>query len=166
MTLTTHEVVGGAIVSLMPTYPALAVCLAFASHFLLDGIPHWDYPIQSACLRPKSAAPMKYDTALLTDAITIGADTALGMVLALFFFATRESIVVVACGAVAAIMPDFLQFAYIRFPRQPLESLQIFHRWAHTSNGMSKQPVLGILSQVTFLVVFVIAVRALATFIK
>jgi len=79
LTLTTHGVVGGAIVSLIPTYPVLGLCLAFASHYLLDGIPHLDYPIRSASLRPNSAAPMKYDTALLTDAITISADAALGV---------------------------------------------------------------------------------------
>jgi hypothetical protein len=109
---------------------------------------------------------MRYDSALLTDAITIGADTALGMVLALFLFATQGSIALVACGALAAILPDVLQFAYTRFPRQPLASLQTFHQWVHTSNGMSKQPILGIISQVTFLVTFVIAVRTVAILIK
>ena len=79
MTLTTHGVVGGAIVSLIPTSPVLGLCLAFLSHYLLDSIPHFDYPIRSASLRPKSAAPMKYDTALLADAITISADAALGV---------------------------------------------------------------------------------------
>jgi hypothetical protein len=166
LTLTTHEVVGGAIVSVMPKYPALGLCLAFGSHFLLDCIPHWDYPIQSASLRPKSAAPMRYDSALLTDAITIGVDTALGMVLALFLFATQGSIALVASGALAAILPDVLQFAYTRFPHQPLASLQNFHQWIHTSNGMTKQPALGMVLQLTFLVAFAIALRTVAVLIK
>jgi hypothetical protein len=63
---------------------------------------------------------MKYDTALLTDAITISADAALGVALALLFFGARGSIVLVACGALAAILPDALQFAYSRFPHEPL----------------------------------------------
>jgi len=109
---------------------------------------------------PKSAAPMKYDTALLADAITIGADAALGLL-----FAARGSITLVACGALAAILPDVLQLAYTRFPHEPLTSLQTFHRWAHISKGM-KQPILGIASQVIFLVVIVVAVRTVNTLIK
>jgi hypothetical protein len=163
LTLTTHGVVGGAIVSLIPAHPVLGLCLAFASHYLLDGIPHLDYPIRSASLG--SAAPMKYDTALLTDAITISADAVLGVALALLLFAARGSIALVACGALAAILPDVLQFAYTRFPHEPLASLQTFHRWAHTSKGM-KQPILGIVSQVIFLVVIVIAARTVGTLIK
>jgi len=152
-------------VSLLPTSPVLGLCLAFASHYLLDGIPHLDYQIRSASLNPTSAAPIKYDTALLADAITIGADVALGVTLALLLFETSGSIALVACGALAAILPDALQFANTRFPHEPLQSLQTFHRWAHTCKGI-KQPILGILSQVIFLVVIVIAVRTAATFIK
>ena len=165
MTLTTHGVVGGAIVSLIPTFPVLGLCLAFASHYLLDAIPHLDYQIRSASLRPQSGAPMKYDTALLADAITIGADAALGIALALLLFSARGSIALVACGALAAILPDVLQFVYTRFPHEPLVSLQTFHRWAHISEGI-KQPILGIVSQIIFLVVIVVAVRTVATLIK
>jgi hypothetical protein len=165
LTLTAHGVVGGAIVSLIPTYPVLGLCLAFASHYLLDAIPHLDYPIRSASLIPKSAAPMKFDTALMADAITIGADAALGVALALLLFAARGSVALVVWGALAAILPDVLQFAYTRFPHEPLASLQSFHRWAHISKGM-KQPILGIVSQVIFLVVIVVAVQIVNALIK
>jgi len=137
--------------------------LAFASHYLLDGIPHWDYRIRSAAL--VSVAPMKYDTALLTDAVTISADAALGVALALLLFAVGGSIALVACGALAAILPDVLQFAHARFPHEPLGSLQTFHRWAHKSKGI-KQPILGIVSQAALLVVIVVAVRTVAPLIK
>ena len=108
---------------------------------------------------------MKYDRALLADAITIGADGALGVALALFLFATRGSIGLIACGAIAAILPDVLQFAYTRFPHQPLASLQRIHDWFHTSNRMKKQPIWGLVSQIIFIVIFVIAVRTPATLI-
>jgi hypothetical protein len=108
---------------------------------------------------------MKYDTALLMDAITISADAVLGVVLALLLFAARGSIALVACGALAAILPDVLEFAYTRFPHEPLASLQTFHCWAHTSKGM-KQPILGIVSQFIFLVAIVITARTIAVVIK
>jgi hypothetical protein len=160
LTLTTHAIVGGAIVSLMPVHPLLGVCMAFASHFLLDAIPHWDYPIRSASMNPEIAGSMKYDRALFADMVTIGADALLGIVLALILFATQRIIILVLLGACAGILPDALQFAYMRFPRQPLASLQRFHQWSHTSHKLSN-PLLGVLSQSTFVVAFVMIVRAL-----
>jgi hypothetical protein len=70
LTLTTHAIVGSAIASLIPTHPLLGICMAFASHFLLDALPHWDYPIRSPSVNPQPAAPMKYDRALLADVAT------------------------------------------------------------------------------------------------
>jgi hypothetical protein len=165
MTLTTHGVVGGAIVSLMPNYPVLGLCLAFASHFLLDRIPHWDYPIRSPSVDPNSAARMRYDRALLADMATIGADAALGVGLALLLFATKATLILVAAGACAALLPDVLQFAYIRYPHEPLASLQRFHRWAHTTNQMDQQPILGVASQVGFLALCVVAAHVIASWI-
>ena len=159
LTLTTHAIVGGAIASVMPSHPMLAVGLAFLSHFILDALPHWDYPIRSSSISPKIAAPMKYDKALLADALTIGSDASLGLAFALLIFATRENFALIFCGACAAILPDALQFAYMRFPRGPLASLQRFHEWVHTSRTMNKKLVLGVVSQLAFVVIFVLAVR-------
>ena len=53
------------------------------------------------------------------------------------------------------------QFAYTRFPHQPLTSIQRFHEWIHTTRRMSKQPLLGITSQIAFVIVFVVAVQPL-----
>jgi hypothetical protein len=47
MILSTHAVVGGAIASLVPSDPILAAAAGFASHFAIDAIPHWDYPLRS-----------------------------------------------------------------------------------------------------------------------
>lgn len=151
--------------SLVPTHPLIGLVLAFASHFVLDAIPHWDYPIRSASVNPNIAGPMRYDRALLADAIAIGTDAILGVALALIIFATKENLVLVAFGASAAILPDVLQFAYARFPHEPLASLQRFHQWAHTSRRMIGGPVLGVVSQIAFLAVFVVAIRAVATVI-
>jgi hypothetical protein len=86
LTLTTHAIVGGAIASLMPAHPWLGLSLAFASHFLLDALPHWDYPIRSSSINPDIAARMKYDGALIADLLTIGFDAALGIVVAVALF--------------------------------------------------------------------------------
>ena len=161
MTLTAHGVVGGAIVSLLPSHPILGLCLAFASHFLVDAIPHMDYDIRSASIHPNIGGKLRFDRALLADAARIGVDAALGASLALVLFATRDTVVLIACGACAAELPDALQFAYLRYPHEPLASLQRFHNWAHCSKQMT-EPVLGIASQLTFVAAVVVAARITA----
>ena len=61
MILSTHAVVGAALASFVPSHPLAALVIGFASHFALDGIPHWDYPIKSRSVNPKIAAPMVFD---------------------------------------------------------------------------------------------------------
>jgi hypothetical protein len=39
------------------SHPTTAFVLGFASHFVLDAIPHWDYAIRSAAVDPKIGAP-------------------------------------------------------------------------------------------------------------
>jgi hypothetical protein len=160
LTLTTHAIVGAAIASVIPAHPYLAVAAAFASHFLLDAIPHWDYPIRSESLNPDLAAAMKLDGALLADVFMIGTDAILGIGLALLLLVRPGNFVLVLCGAAAAILPDALQFAYTRFPREPLISLQRFHLWMHTSRNLRARPVLGLSAQIG-LVIFVLLVARL-----
>ena len=163
LTLTTHAIVGGAIASLIPAHPWLGLSLAFASHFLLDALPHWDYPIRSSSIKPEVAARMKYDGALFADLFTIGGDAALGIVVAVALFnaQTPASYLLALGGACAGILPDALQFAYMRFPHQPLTCIQQFHEWIHTTRRMSKRPVLGITSQIALIIAFILAVQPL-----
>jgi hypothetical protein len=158
--LATHAIVGAAIASLMPSDPYLAVSAAFASHFLLDAIPHWDYPIRSNSVNPEVAAAMRYDGALLADVVTIAADAILGIGLALLLLARPSDLALVLCGAGAAMLPDALQFAYARFPREPLVSLQRFHTWIHASRSLRGRPVLGVAAQVALVIFFVVVARA------
>src|SRR5215813_5502703 len=90
MILSTHAIVGAAIASFLPSHPTAAFVLGFASHFVLDAIPHWDYPIRSAAVDPKIGAPMTCDRALLRDAIVIGSDGLLGILGALLLFASSD----------------------------------------------------------------------------
>jgi hypothetical protein len=160
LTLTTHAIVGAAIASVLAANPSLAIAAAFASHFLLDAIPHWDYPIRSDSVNPNIAAAMKYDRALLADIFTIGSDAMLGMALALLLLARPSDFALVFCGAAAAILPDAFQFAYIRYPREPLITLQRFHLWMHASRNLRGHPILGLSAQIA-LVLFVLLVARL-----
>jgi hypothetical protein len=127
MILTTHAVVGAALASFVPSHPAAAFVFGFGSHFILDAIPHVDYPIKSRSVDPRIGAPMAFDGALLRDFITIGSDGLFGMLLSLLLFSSLTNFWAVVMGAVGAMLPDPLQFAYTRFPYEPLRS-----RWAHS----------------------------------
>jgi hypothetical protein len=51
MILSTHAIVGGAVASLLPSHPMPVAALGFASHFAIDAIPHWDYPLRSISVK-------------------------------------------------------------------------------------------------------------------
>jgi hypothetical protein len=150
MILSTHAVVGGAIAScLFPSDPILAVVAGFASHFAIDAIPHWDYPLRSISVgKGADNRRLRLNRAVMMDLICIGTDACAGFVLAIWLFATPASIWVVALGAVAAMVPDLLQFVHSIHPREPLVSLQRFHGWIHSKRKLAWR--LGVSSQIAF----------------
>jgi hypothetical protein len=152
MILSTHALVGAALANMFPSHPGVAFAVGFASHFALDAIPHADYPIRSASVDPKIGAPLQFDRALLHDAITIGADGMLGVVCALLLFASAANQWAILLGAFGAMLPDALQFLYLRFPREPLRTLQRFHRWVHTDVDIKDRVVLAVASQAILVV--------------
>jgi len=160
MTLTAHAIVGAGIAAVLPSHPILGVCAAFASHFLVDAIPHYDYQIHSASINPKVGGRITFNRALFLDLVSIGGDFVLGIALALFFFATPATCWLIAIGAFAGQLPDGLQFVYSRFKHEPLVSLQRFHQWIHTSHHLREHPMFGVTSQVFFLIAFVTLARA------
>src|ERR1700757_1361340 len=111
MILSTHAIVGGAIASLLPSHPVLVSVAGFASHFAIDAIPHWDYPLRSISLgRKADNRRLKIDFLLIRDLTLIGADACFGLAIALLLFATASTVWVIALGAVAGMLPDPLQF--------------------------------------------------------
>jgi hypothetical protein len=154
MILTTHAVVGAALASCVPSHPAAAFVLGFGSHFILDAIPHVDYPIKSRSVNPRIGAPMRFDRALLEDVLTIGSDGLLGMLISLLLFSNPGNLWAVLMGAVGAMLPDPLQFAFTRWPHEPLRTLQRFHLWAHSKKKIDSV-VLGIGTQVAFVALVV-----------
>jgi hypothetical protein len=147
MILSTHAIVGGAIASLFPSHPALVVVAAFASHFAIDAIPHWDYPLRSISIKP-SANQLRKIWPLLRDLGLIAFDAGAGLLLALGLFATSATVAVIALGAIVAMLPDPLQVAHSLYPHEPLKSLQRFHVWMHTKRKLSWP--LGASSQALF----------------
>lgn len=149
MILSTHAIVGGAIASFFPSDPILAAAAAFASHFAIDAIPHWDYPLRSiSCGKGADNRRLRLNRGVVIDLICIGVDACAGLALAIWLFATPASAWVIALGAIAAMAPDPLQFVHSIHPREPLVTLQRFHRWIHCNRRLAWK--LGVSSQLAF----------------
>jgi hypothetical protein len=149
MILSTHAIVGGAIASLFPSHPALVVAAGFASHFAIDAIPHWDYPLQAISVRPGAgSAALNLDSRLWIDLTLIALDACAGLALAIWLFATPATMAAILLGALAAMVPDPLQVVHALYPREPLKSLQRFHQWIHAKRKLSWP--LGASSQAIF----------------
>ena len=149
MILSTHAIVGGAIASLFPSHPALVVAAGFASPFLIDAIPHWDYPLQAISVRRAAgSAVLNLDRRLWGDLSLIALDACAGLAIAIWLFATPATMGAIVLGAVAAMMPDPLQVVHALYPREPLKSLQRFHQWIHAKRKLSWP--LGASSQALF----------------
>jgi hypothetical protein len=149
MILSTHAIVGGAIASFIPSHPLLAAVVGFASHFAIDAIPHWDYPLRSISIgKGADNRRLRLSRPVLTDLAVIAVDACAGLALASWLFATPASGWVVALGAIGATLPDPSQFAHSLFPREPLNPLQRFHAWVHARRKLAWK--LGVSSQIAF----------------
>lgn len=151
MTLATHAVIGAIIASKFPEHPVLGFGLAFASHFVLDAIPHWDYRLSTLQENEddlmKNRMPISVSRKFMGDLLKTGIDCILGIMAALLLFWDKNPVVVLA-GAVGGVLPDALQFIYFHIQKEPLVALQRFHMLLHTRNKMKSARILSIISQV------------------
>ena len=160
MILSTHVVVGSAIASLIPNHPIVGFSLAFVSHFLLDAIPHWDYKLKASVRSEEN--PLDADIAInrhfIRDLFCIGVYILIGIVIAIFVLggASRLSTSAILAGTLGGIMPDVLQFVYMKIRRQPLISLQKFHLWIHAKKHIN-DPFSGIIRQIVIVATTFIA---------
>jgi hypothetical protein len=160
MTLSTHAVAGAFVGALVSQNLAVAAVVGFASHFLLDAIPHWDYKLASS--HQDRANPMNndidaFDRHFIIDLAKIGLDVVLGLGIVFLLFQNSSFSVIVGAfiGAVFGMLPDPLQFVYMKFRREPFVSLQKFHMFMHAKTHLDTRPVLGIGSQL-ILITFII----------
>jgi len=159
MTLTTHAVVGAAIAASMPNHPILGFTLAFASHFVLDVIPHWDYPLLSYTRDNGNRLndDMILNKNFLVDLSRIGLDMFSGILLVLVFFTLTSPHLfwIPFIGVCGAVIPDALQFAYWKCRREPLTTLQRFHIWVDPEKGLHDKPLIGIPFQIAVIVLVI-----------
>ena len=164
MTLTTHAIVGAATAQFFPNHPYLAFFAGAAGHFLIDTIPHWDYPLVSLI---KHEDKMNYDMAMdkrfVVDLFKIGLDIFLGIGLVLLIFIHPHRIfqVTTLAGTLGGIFPDGLQFLYFKIRREPLTSIQRFHVWIQKNSELKVAHHVGIALQIALIIPVVLLVKYL-----
>lgn len=115
MILLVHLLFGAAIGSLVKNVP-LAITLAFLGHYLLDLIPHIDYPI-------KNSGENQWYKIILTS-MKLSADLGTGILL-IFLFSKNQPMIYL-CGFIALI-PDGLTALNYFFPTKTLGIHYNFH---------------------------------------
>ena len=148
MILSTHAVVGAAIATLLPRDPVLVFAAGVASHFVIDAIPHWDYPMRGISIGRSQVGAIRLNGALFRDACLIALDACAGLALAIWLFAQSAPIWIIMIAALAAMLPDPLQVVHRLYPHEPLRTLQRFHEWMHTDRKLGWR--IGVGSQVAF----------------
>lgn len=156
MILTPHAVFGAALASALHLSPGYALAAGFVSHLLLDMIPHWDYELKSNQRDPMN--PLNNDISISNpsfrrDLIHIGLDALFGLGLSLLFltFGTGVSFWVVLAGACGGLLPDALQFVYMKFRHEPFTSLQHLHTVIMHSTKEINNPAVGLVIYSIFL---------------
>lgn len=157
MMATAHTLVAGAIAVKIGD-PVLASSLAFASHFVLDSIPHWDF-----------GTSWRKRTKLSTGLFAI-ADTVFGVGLAWVLFSKHANPFLLAACLVLSLLPDWLEAPWYIFFADPhhvgpkknagiIEKLT-YAMYKTTNKAHTKAPYpWGILSQIAVVIFFLLLVR-------
>lgn len=164
MVLTTHGIVGAATASLFPGHPVFGILAAFASHYILDSFPHWDYSIQSFKRDTDNSFNGEFiiGPQSFVDLVKIGLDFTSGMILSLIFLTPMSpmplGLVLIIGGASAGMLPDLLQFVYFRFKPSWLLPLQRLHYFFHSQTKIRYNHLLGAAIQVTIVLAVILIV--------
>lgn len=135
MVLSVHTLVGGALGAVLPVAPATSFVIGFISHFVLDAIPHSDYPLRSLSKdrEDRGGDAMVKDARLAHDIFVNGIDGILGFLVLISLTVNSGSLVPIVFGAIGACVPDGLQFLHFMFPKvRWLKAFKSFHGFFHT----------------------------------
>lgn len=154
MILATHSIVGAAVAQFFPNNPVAGFFAAFASHFLLDLIPHKDYALHSS-VGFNSPEKFHLNKASVIDFEKIAFDFSVGLAISVAILPDWRLAII---GAFGGIFPDALQFAAKVFPCWPLVFLlKIHHRiQKHIENAW------GIIFQAVVVAVALVLVKFFA----
>ena len=161
MILTPHAIVGAAITNLIPSDPALGFGLAFASHYVLDMLPHTDYDISGFIDdKTKTVKPLFKNTKSALHILFISLDLIVAISICfLIFVRDKQSLYLTLVGIVGCLLPDFFQFLYFKYKNQPWIFYQKIHDKFHHPkivNKTTKEKIIGTSLEIILPIFFII----------
>lgn len=119
MIATPHILTGALIASKVHNLP-LALILAFASHYLLDSLPHWEYKLKDMN-RGKWKEGWK-------DLLVVFLDAMVGTI---FVYLLSDNFFIAIIGSFLAGLPDLIMIVNIKLKSKILSYTEIFHSGVH-----------------------------------
>lgn len=162
MNLTSHALVGAAVAQVFPNHPLIAFWGAFGSHFVLDMVPHFDFTLYSSSKDgdDEMTRRLGWGRPFAKDLTKIILDFVCGLALSWYIFSPPDNyrLVLLLWCALAAMLPDALQFVYIKIRRGAIVYLQRFHIWMHYPDR-PERPLLGLLTEIVTVAVIVVLTK-------
>ena len=139
--LETPHIVVGAAIALKVVNPALAIPLAFGSHFLLEKIPHWNPHLNTET--EKYGKPTKKSTLITTVDATLA--LGLGLFIASRVLPDTGHFVTIIAASFAAALPDIVEAPYLFLNMRG----KIIKRWIYFQKSIQADIALvpGLLTQ-------------------
>ncbi len=139
---TPHALLGAAIAVKLGN-PALSIPLAFASHFILERVPHWNPHL--------NAETDKYGKPTKNSTIIVVIDSSLALILgsAIAFSQAPKTTMVIGTllSAFAAVLPDLIEAPYFFLK---IRNNEYIKRWIRFQKGIQVDapPFWGLLTQI------------------
>lgn len=162
MTLATHAAAGAAIAVILPASLPLVFFAAMASHYALDAIPHRDYDLNSFVEDENNSLnnDIVINRVFAFDLLKLTVDICLGLALALavVFFIHPAGLLIVLAGVIGGMLPDGLQFIYMRSRSRFLSYFQRFHEFIHAKKELEVSVPAGLgLQAVVVALIFLVS---------
>lgn len=110
---TPHVAVGAAIASKFPN-PFIAIPLSFASHFILDKVPHWNPHIITETKKFGRPTEKSTNIIIVDSALAL----MLGSAIAYEVLPNVNMAISIMLCSFASILPDLIEFPYFYFKRR------------------------------------------------
>jgi hypothetical protein len=105
----------------MPDQPALAFVAGIASHFVIDAIPHSDYPLRSISIGRNRPALLA-DRLWARDLGLLAFDASAGLAMALLLYASPRATPAILLGAIGGMLPGPMRLIHRLYPREFLSA--------------------------------------------
>jgi len=158
MILTPHAILGATLANIFPNEPALGFSLAFVSHYVLDVIPHADYDITGFLDKDtKTVKSIVNNIKGTLHFLCIIFDFSVAVLLCILFFVRDgKSLIITFIGILGGVLPDFFQFLYYKYKKQPWIFFQMVHKKVHNLDKMEDRRLCGFLIQF-FVIIFILS---------